>query len=105
MLEDRNLLEFRFKQNAEDTFRYRNMVTLTAPWKWTQFEFQPYSANEIFIETERNGVVEDRFYAGLKIHWWGPVFGSIFYLRQCTKNSQGKWKELNILGTGLKVIF
>ena len=105
LLEDRNMLEFRIKQQAEDTLRYRNMVGLTAPWKWTRFEFQPYSANEIFIETTRNGMVEDRFYSGFKVHWWGPVYGTIFYLRHSTKNSYAKWTSTNNLGVGLKLSF
>ena len=105
LLADRNMLEFHIKESARDTMRYRNMVTLTAPWKWTRFEFQPYASNEIFIETSRNGVVEDRFYSGFKMHWWGPVYGSIFYLRDSTKNSSGRWKALNVLGTSLKFSF
>lgn len=104
-LEDRNMLEFRLKQQAEDSLRYRNMVTLTAPWKWTRFQFQPYTANEIFIETGKKGMYEDRFFSGFKVHWWGPVYGSIYYLRHSTKSSAGKWTSLNILGTGLKIVF
>jgi hypothetical protein len=104
-LEDRNMLEFRFKESTRDTMRYRNLVTLTAPWKWTRFEFQPYTANEIFIETSKNGMTEDRFFSGFKAHWWGPFYGSIFYLRDSTKNSIAVWKSLNILGTSLKICF
>jgi hypothetical protein len=104
-LEDRNMLEFRIRQDARFSVRYRNLVTLTAPWKWTPLEFQPYTANEIFLETQRNGVIEDRYYAGFKVHWWGPVYGSIYYLRQSTKNAVAKWTSLNILGTGLKIVF
>ncbi|HOW58232.1 MAG TPA: DUF2490 domain-containing protein [Candidatus Omnitrophota bacterium] len=105
VLEDRNMLELHFKQQADNTVRYRNMVTITAPWKWTPLEFQPYTSNEIFIETTRNGMVEDRFFSGFKVHWWGPVSGSIFYLRQSAKNSLAKWTSLNILGTSLKYSF
>jgi len=104
-LEDRNMLEFRVRQDARFTLRYRNMVTLTAPWKWTQFQFQPYTSNEIFLETQRNGMIEDRFFSGFKVHWWGPVYGSIFYLRQSNKNAIAKWTSLNILGTSLKISF
>jgi Protein of unknown function (DUF2490) len=104
-LEDRNMLEFRIREDARFTLRYRNMVTLSAPWKWTRFQFQPYSANEIFLETQRNGLIEDRFFSGFKVHWWGPFYGSIFYLRQSTKNATAKWTSLNILGTSLKVVF
>lgn len=102
-LDDRNLLEFRIKQDTEDSLRYRNMVTLTVPWKWTRFEIQPYTANEIFFESNRNGLVEDRLYGGVKYHLWRELYGSFFYLRQFSKNSIAKWKDSNILGIGLKV--
>ncbi len=105
LLEDRNMLEFRIRQDARFSLRYRNMVTLTAPWKWTPLQFQPYTANEIFFDTQRNGFIEDRLYAGFKVHVWGPVFGSIYYLRHSTKNAIAKWTSLNILGTSLKLSF
>jgi hypothetical protein len=104
-LEDRNMLEFRIRQDERFKLRYRNMITITAPWKWTPLEFQPYTANEIFLETQRNGMIEDRYYAGFKVHWWGPVYGSIFYLRHSAKNAIAKWTSLNILGTSLKIVF
>lgn len=104
-LENRNMMEFRIRQDTRYSTRYRNLVALTAPWKWTRFEFQPYISNEIFFETGKNGLVEDRLSSGLKAHWWGPFYGSIYYLRDSTKNSAAKWTSLNILGTGLKVSF
>ena len=105
LLEDRSMLEFRVRQDARFAMRYRNLVSLTAPWKWTRLQFQPYTSNEIFLETGKNGMVEDRFYSGFKVHWGGPVYGLIYYLRQSTKNSVAKWTSLNILGTGLKICF
>jgi len=105
LLEDRNMLEFRIREDARFTLRYRNLVTLTAPWKWTPLQLQPYTANETFFETQRNGFIEDRFFSGFKVHWWGPVYGSIYYLRQSTKNAIAKWTSLNILGLGLKICF
>ena len=105
LLENRNMLEFRVRQDARFAMRYRNLTSVTAPWKWTPLQFQPYTANEIFLETQRNGMIEDRFFAGFKVHWWGPVYGSIYYLRHSSKNAIGKWTALNILGTGLKLSF
>ncbi len=105
LLENRNMLEFRIRQDARFSVRYRNRATLTAPWKWTPLEFQPYTANEIFLETQRNGMIEDRFYSGFKVHWWGPFYGSIYYMRHSTKNAIAKWTSLNILGSDLKIVF
>lgn len=103
LLENRNLFEFRFKQHTENTMRYRNMTTLTAPWKWTRFEIQPYTAQEVYFETNRNGLAEDRLYGGVRYRLCGNLGGSLFYLRQFSKNSAAKWKEQNILGIGLKI--
>ena len=101
--ENRNLLEFRIKEEADNTLRYRNMTTITTPWKWTRFEFQPYASNELFFETDRNGLVEDRLYSGLRLHIWRGLGGSLYYLRQYSKNAAAVWKESNILGIALKV--
>ena len=103
--ENRSMLEFRVRQDARFSMRYRNLTSLTAPWKWTPLQFQPYTANEIFMETQRSGMTEDRFFAGFKVHWWGPVYGSIYYLRNSLKSTVAKWTALNIFGTGLKICF
>ena len=104
-LSDRNMLEFHFKEDQENTVRYRNLVTLVAPYRWTRFKFQPYSANEIFVESNRNGFVEDRFFNGFKFHLWDHLYGSIYYLRRFEKNSIGKWTDTNIFGTNIKYSF
>jgi hypothetical protein len=49
--------------------------------------------------------VQDRFSSGFKVHWWGPVYGSIYYMRHSSKNALAKWNSLNILGTALKISF
>lgn len=103
LLENRNMLEFRFKHDIDNTLRYRNQVSLTAPWKWTRFEIQPFVSSEAFFETSRNGLVEDRLIGGVRYHLWRELYGSLFYMRQFTKNSAAKWKELNTLGIGVKV--
>lgn len=102
-LENRNMVELRFKQQADNTLRYRNLSTVTAPWKWTRFEFQPYAADEIFFESDRNGLVENRLYAGFKMLLRKNVTGSLYYLRQSQKNNAADWRDSNILGLGLKL--
>lgn len=103
LLENRNMLEFRFKQDAQDTIRYRNYTSLTAPYQWTPLELQPYVGNEIFIESNRNGMTLDRFYSGFKLHYFGPFYGAIFYLREFSKNNAGSWKDQNFLGLNLRI--
>ncbi len=101
--ENRHMLEFRFKESAEDTVRYRPQLAVTAPWKVTRFELQPYTSGELFLETTRNGLTEIRLIAGLKFRLWKNLSGSLYYMREPMKNSQAKWKDLNILGTSLKI--
>ena len=103
-LEDRNMLEFRIKEQIRDSLRYRQQVSITAPWKWTRFEIQPYFFDEFFFESHRHGLTENRLFGGVKTHFFGPFYGTIGYLRQTTKNSAGDWFDSNIYLTTLKAI-
>jgi hypothetical protein len=103
LLENRNMLEYRFKESQPNSTRYRNLTGVTAPYKWTRWEFQPYASEEIFIETGRNGVVENRIIGGLKLRVYKNLYGSVYYMRQSQKNNAGAWRDANVLGTGLKL--
>ena len=105
LFEDRNSFELRLKEFSENTFRYRNRLTITAPYKWTKFEIQPYTSEELFIESNRNGLEESQLFAGFKYHIFGPLYGSAYYGLQGTKNSKADWQQNQILGSGLKVSF
>jgi len=104
-LEDRNMLEFRVKEQIRDSLRYRQQVSVTAPWKWTRFKIQPTFFDELFFETHRNGLTENRLFAGVKVHYWKPFSGLIGYMRQTTKSSVGDWFDSNILVTTVKATF
>jgi len=105
VFKNRNRFEFRIKENKKNTFRYRNRISLDLPYKWTRFELQPYFSNEIFIETNKNGLIKDRFYAGFKMHLFKNVYGAIYYLRQFDKDSDARWTETNVLVTSLRLKF
>lgn len=102
-LEDRNMLEFRVKEQIRDSLRYRQQIGLTAPWKWTRFEFQPYVTDEMFFESHRTGMTENRLAGGFKVHFYKALYGSIYYLRQSSKSSAGKWSDANIFGLQLRL--
>jgi len=105
VLEDRNMMEFRFRQNAENTMRYRNRVTVSAPWRWTAWKIQPFAANEIFLETSRNGLIQNRFFSGFRFQPGRHLKCSLYYMRQSQKNNAGHWRDANILGTSAAFIF
>lgn len=104
-LEDRNMLEFRVKEQIRDSLRYRQQVAVTAPWKWTSLEVQPHVFTEFFFESHRRGLTENRLFAGAKFRIWKPLYGMAGYMRQFSKNSVGDWKESNIIVTTIKAAF
>ena len=103
--DDRSRLEYNHFDYKDDTWRYRNKFTVKAPWKLTKFEIQPYLSDEIFIlfdDSQRLNT--NRFSAGLGMTITKNLKGEIYYMLQDTKNS-GKWTDINVLGTKLKLSF
>ncbi len=101
--ETRQMLEFRFKESAENTVRYRPQLSVTSPWEITPLKLQPYSTGELFLESNRNGVSEFRLYGGLKYKLGSRLSGSLFYVREPIKNNAGGWKDTNVFGTTVKI--
>jgi len=103
--DDRSRLEYNHFDYKDDTWRYRNKFTVKLPWKFTKFEIQPYLADEIFIlfdDSQR--LNQNRFSAGLGMTITKNLKGEIYYMLQDTKNS-GKWTDVNVLGTKLRLLF
>lgn len=103
--DDRSRLEYNHFDYKDDTWRYRNKITIKAPWKFTKFEIQPYLADEIFILIDDGQRLNtNRFSVGLGMKITKNLKGEIYYMLQDTKNS-GKWTDINVLGTKLKLSF
>jgi hypothetical protein len=103
--DDRSRLEYNHFDYKDDTWRYRNKFTVKLPWKFTKFEIQPYLSDEIFIlfdDSQRLNM--NRFSAGLGMTITKHLKGEIYYMLQDTKNF-GKWTDINVLGTKLKLSF
>ena len=104
--EDRNRMEYRNFDYKDDSWRYRNKVTLKLPWKFTKIDIQPYLSDEIFIVF--GGVPGDlnqnRFSSGLSMNLTKNLKAEIYYMLQSTKSSS-KWIDANVLGTKLKIAF
>lgn len=103
-ISDRNRFEYRIKENAEDGWRYRNMVTLKLPWKWTKFEIQPYFADEFFVDFLLEKINENRNYTGFSFNITRNVGMDIFYMWRRLE-SNGKWGNNQVVGTKLRVSF
>jgi len=103
VFKDRNRFEYRIKENADNSWRYRNKLSMDLPFKWTKLNIQPYVADEIFYDFNENRLNRNRAYAGFKILFLENLKGEIYYMYQSTKSSE--WKGCNILGTSLKLVF
>lgn len=100
-LSDRNRLEFRIRRYENGQIRYRNKATLVFPWKVTPINIQPYTADEIFIDSNVCRINENRFYAGLKMEFLKNLKGDLYYLLKSNGN-KGKWTNYNVIG--IKII-
>ncbi len=103
--EDRSRLEYNYFDYKDDTWKYRNKLTIRFPWKFTKFEIQPYLADEVFILFDDGQRLNmNRFSAGFGVVFTKNLKGEIYYLLQSSQ-SKGVWSDSNVLGTKLKLAF
>ena len=95
--------ENRFVEDEKNSWRYRNKFTVKLP-KITQFEIQPYIANEIFIDFKEEKLNRNRLYGGIFVKLYKDLKGEIFYLWQ-TSDKDDHWLDLNVIGSKLKLSF
>ena len=103
-LSDRSRFEYRDRENKKDLWRYRNKFTVKFPLELTKLKLQPYLADEVFINFDEEGYNRNRLYSGASFKLSKNLEGNIFYLWQSSR-SGGRWKDINVLGAGLKYRF
>lgn len=103
-LSNRSRLEYRDRENREDTWRYRNKVTVKFPLEMTPLKLQPYVADEIFINFDKEDFNRNRFYCGFSLKCSKHIQGEAYYLWQSSE-SGGEWKDVDALGVNIKVYF
>ncbi len=102
--DDRSRLELNHFDYKDDTWTYRNKFTVKAPWKFTQFQIQPYLSDEIFIlMDDGQRLNKNRFSAGLGMSLTKNLRAEMYYMLQSSKSL--KWTAANVLGTKLKLLF
>ena len=101
---NRARFEYRDKEDSKDTWRYRNKFAIKMPWKVTEFEIQPYIADEIFYDFDADKLNRNRLYSGIGFKISKNLNADIFYLWESTEKSD-KWNDYHILGVKLKVHF
>lgn len=103
-ISDRNMLEYRSREDTDDTWRYRNKLRVVAPLKLTKFEIQPYVDEEIYVDLDDKELNQNRASAGLASKPLKNLKADVYYMKKMDWKN-GDWLETNILGLSLKLCF
>jgi len=97
-------LEYRNREDADNFWRYRNKLTIKAPFKLTKLEIQPYIADEIFYDFDVETLNKNRLFAGFSLKILKNLDGEIYHLWESSEKSD-QWNDTHVLGTKLKFSF
>lgn len=102
-ISNRGRLEYRIKDSDDKSFRYRNKLTAKLP-KMTQFEIQPYVADEPFYDFDTDEFNKNRFYTGFNCRIYRKLKADVYYILESRKRNH-HWTETNIFGINFKYPF
>lgn len=103
--DDRSRFEYQYYSFQADTGRYRNKLTVKAPWKFTKLEIQPFVSEELFLMIGGDsGFNQNRLSGGLACSLLKNLKAELYYMLLSSK-SAGAWKDSNVLGTKVKFSF
>jgi hypothetical protein len=91
-------------EDKKDVWRYRNKFTAKMPFELTPLKLKPYTADEIFITLNDDNIDKNRLYFGVIMPLRKGVDLDIYYMWQASR-SGSEWKDIEVLGTGLKFEF
>lgn len=99
---NRNLVEYRFRNNKSDSVRYRNRLKFLFPVKKDKKEiFAPFAANEVFYDFQAGTFSRNELSVGLSRKLSSNMAADFFYLLQ--NNKSGSPKRLNVFGVNIKI--
>lgn len=101
---DRNRLEYRIREDADNFFRYRHRLRAVAPFQWTPLKLQPYLYDEAFWDFDADELNQNRVVAGLSAAPVPHVSADVYYMFKSDRKS-GEWMETNVLGLDVKIGF
>lgn len=101
-VDDRNLVEYRFRHRLADSVRYRNKLRFLVPVKRNDKEiFAPYVADEVFYDFRAKGFTRNEISFGMIRKLTPKVSADLFYTRQIDLSVAAR--NVNIFGINLKI--
>lgn len=103
--DNRFRFHYQYYSYKNDTGVYRNKFTIKPSWKLTKFEIQPYVSDETFIMIgNAQGFNQNRLSGGFSFSLLKNFKAEVYYMLLSSK-SGSRWKDYNVLGTKLKLVF
>jgi len=78
----RHRIERRIYKSSDNAWRFRERIEIKTGPKWTRFQFQPYLADDIFYQKNKDGFYQNWFILGLDFTPIKPLTAGIFYMLQ-----------------------
>ena len=103
-VEDRNRIEYRIREDADDGWRYRNKASLVFPALWKKIDLRPYVSDEVFADFIAGKLNKNRFYLGVRAKLMKHLKAEIYYMWQASL-SKGDWTNDNVFGTKVRLDF
>ncbi len=101
-VDDRNLVEYRFRNILSDSVRYRNPLRFRFPIKKDKKELLvPFAANEIYYDFQAKTFSRNEFSIGASRKISSNVTANFFYLLRINKGNFPK--QLNVFGVDLTI--
>jgi hypothetical protein len=104
-LSDRNRVEFRFIEDSEYRTRYRNRVKIAMPLEVGRTTIKPYIADEVFFDSNRDGLDKNRVYSGIVLDIFKNTTLEIQYFWQLEGKREGSMDSINAVRTFLTLSF
>lgn len=101
-IDDRNLIEYRLRNSASDSVRYRNRLKAVVPVKKHEDEIvAPYASNEVFYDFQAKEISRNELTLGVTRKLNPNVSADFFYTWQANKS--GSPGHSNIFGINVKI--
>ncbi|MBF0489860.1 MAG: DUF2490 domain-containing protein [Candidatus Omnitrophica bacterium] len=84
-----------------DRWRYRDVFSIVAPYKWTLFQIQPFVANELYYDFQAHYLTGNQLKMGIQFPVVKHVSALIWYMRDMSHSNlpdDSHWKTTPTVG-------